>query len=147
LPDSYIGGKGKAYSWITYSDARIKSAQRDIDYGLLQIMKLKPKRYFQHSSIFENNNLSIKEEGENTIGLIAQEVYKIIPEAVQKPENESKELWSMNYEKLTPVLIKGMQEQQQQINELKEIVKAQNRKIEEQNKRIEQLMKLVSEKK
>ena len=43
--------------------------------------------------------------------MIAQEVAQVIPEAVEIPEDDSKDLWSMEYEKLIPVLIKGMQEQ------------------------------------
>jgi len=31
---------------------------------------------------------------------------------VSKPENESTDLWSMSYEKLVPVLVKAIQEQQ-----------------------------------
>ena len=42
-------------------------------------------------------------------------MFNVIPEAVIKPIDESQELWSISYEKLTPVLIKSIQEQQQQI--------------------------------
>jgi len=42
-------------------------------------------------------------------------LFNVIPEAVIKPIDESQELWSISYEKLTPVLIKSIQEQQQQI--------------------------------
>jgi hypothetical protein len=48
--------------------------------------------------------------GVKTIGLIAQELYEIIPEAVSKPENEATELWGIDYDKLIPVLIKAIQE-------------------------------------
>ncbi len=112
-------GHGRAYAWNTYSDTRVKFLKKPLHYGIDEIMKLVPKSYIHHSSTFEDNKLSIKDDGEKTIGLIAQEVYKIIPEAVQKPEDENKELWSMDYEKLIPVLIKGMQEQQKEIQSLK----------------------------
>jgi len=42
-------------------------------------------------------------------------VYKIFPGVVHKPENETNELWAIDYSKLTVLLTKAMQEQQQQI--------------------------------
>jgi hypothetical protein len=96
-------------------------------------MKLNPKSYIQHSSNFENGILNINNNsGKETIGLIAQEVYKVIPEASNKPENENIELWSMDYIRLIPVLIKGMQQQQQ-------IIEKQEQKIEIQTQTINTL--------
>ena len=60
--------------------------------------------------------------GEKDIGLVAQEVYSLIPEAVHKPEDEAKELWRLDYAKLVPVLIRSVQEQQQEIELLKKEV-------------------------
>jgi predicted RNase H-like nuclease (RuvC/YqgF family) len=75
-------------------------------------------RYKQHSYTFENNKLELLEDSKKDIGLIAQEVYELIPEAVLKPEDERKDIWAMNYPKLIPVLIKAIQEQQTQIDKL-----------------------------
>ena len=122
LPNNSNNNEGTAiaYAWDTYSDTRIKSQQKELQYGLKEILALKPKSYIHHSSYVKNGILSIdKSNGEKTIGLIAQEVNKIIPEAVSVPENEENTLWSMNYEKLIPVLIKAIQEQQQTIENLK----------------------------
>lgn len=58
-------------------------------------------------------------QSKNTIGFLAQELYKVIPEAVYKPRDESKDLWSVDYQKIIPVLVKAIQEQQKQIEELK----------------------------
>jgi hypothetical protein len=119
-------GHAAAYAWFAFSDSRIKSNLTDLQYGLNEIMLLKPLSYFQHDSYSDNSGIHVNGSGSSNIGLIAQDVYKIIPEVVTKPENESKELWSMSYEKLVPVLIKGMQQQQsiiesqqQEIDELK----------------------------
>ncbi len=56
-----------------------------------------------------------------TIGLIAQEVEKIVPEVVTnyKPGSELK---TINYGHLTSLLIEAMKEQQKQIEDLKETV-------------------------
>jgi len=52
------------------------------------------------------------------IGFIAQDLYNIIPEVVYKPTDESKDFWAIDYSKLTPILVKGIQEQQTEIEEL-----------------------------
>ncbi|HHH52631.1 MAG TPA: hypothetical protein ENK91_03150, partial [Bacteroidetes bacterium] len=138
---SLAKGHGRAYAWDTYSDSRVKFLQKPINYGLDELMKLVPKSYIHHSSTFEDGVLSISDEGEHTIGLIAQEVYKIIPEAVQKPEDESKDLWSMDYEKLIPVLIKGMQQQQETIEDLKEENKTLKQQLQNVMERLDVLEK------
>ena len=64
-----------------------------------------------------------KRNGQHDIGVIAQEIEKIIPEVVVEVDtlNSGEETHkTVDYAKLTSVLIKAVQEQQQQINELKE---------------------------
>ena len=55
---------------------------------------------------------------------MAQEVHEIIPEAVSRPEDETKELWALDYNKLVPVLVKAVQEQHQEIESLKTRIQA-----------------------
>ena len=111
-------GSGRAYAWTTYSDGRLKENQVPIAYGLKELMELSPMQYIHHSSI--DQSIWSKENAPKTIGLIAQEVYKIIPEAVDVPKNNINELWGLNYDKLVPVLVKAIQEQQQQIESTKQ---------------------------
>jgi len=92
----------------TPSDKRLKTNIKDIDYGLDTIMKLNPKQY------------DWKKDDRHDIGFIAQEVEEVIPEIVKDKKHFDKEIKTLDYEKLTAVLIKAVQEQQQQINELKE---------------------------
>ena len=96
-----------AYS-TTPSDKRLKTNIKDIDYGLDTIMSLNPKQY------------DWKEDNRHDIGFIAQEVEKVIPEIVKDKKHFDKDIKTLDYEKLTAVLIKAVQEQQEQINELKE---------------------------
>jgi hypothetical protein len=112
-------GRGRANAWITYSDRRIKRNFKTLDYGLAEIMSLKPQKYEQHASLFtEAGKLELKEEKEATLGFVAQELFDIIPEAVHQPADESKDLWAVNYEKIIPVLTKAIQEQQEIIVEM-----------------------------
>jgi len=96
-----------AYS-TTPSDKKLKTNIKEIDYGLDTILKLKPKQY------------DWKKDNRHDIGFIAQEVEEVIPEIVKDKKHFDKEIKTLDYEKLTAVLIKAVQEQQQQINELKE---------------------------
>ena len=133
LPNSSTIGVGQAmaYNWATYSDGRAKSDQTYLSYGLEEIMQLIPSEYFHHGTTNDENGIKIQDEGRHDIGLIAQDVYNIIPEAVNKPGNEKKELWSISYDKLVPVLINAVKEQQQQ--------------IDTQNQRIDQLSKIIDD--
>jgi len=92
----------------TPSDKRLKTNIKEINYGLETVMKLNPKEY------------DWKKDDRHDIGFIAQEVEEVIPEIVKDKKHFDKEIKTLDYEKLTAVLIKAVQEQQQQINELKE---------------------------
>ncbi|MCU0370317.1 MAG: tail fiber domain-containing protein [Bacteroidales bacterium] len=115
-------GKAQAYAWDTYSDIRIKSDIRPIPYGLDAVMKLEPIAYYHHNSSVKNREIIVENDGANDIGFVAQDIYQLIPEVVTKPEDESVALWGMSYEKLVPVLVKAIQEQQAMISELQEKV-------------------------
>ena len=91
----------------TPSDKRLKTNIKDINYGLETIMKLNPKQY------------DWKKDETHDIGFIAQEVEKIIPEIVKDKKHFDKEIKTLDYEKLTAVLIKAVQELKQEIEELK----------------------------
>ncbi len=121
LPNSAlpIDGEAEAFAWNTYSDARVKTNIYRTRYGLKEVLALNPVTYLHHSSEFNDNQLTVKDkEYVKSIGFIAQEVYDVLKEVVKKPENEDVELWSMDYEKLTPVLVRAIQEQQSKIEEL-----------------------------
>ena len=126
LPNSIASGVGvaRAYAWTTYSDGRVKTERNVLDYGLAEVMKLVPVSYIHHNTTFNGNGIEIQQEGVKDIGLIAQEVYRIIPEAVIRPEDDHKDLWGLNYNKLVPVLTKAIQEQQEIIESQKAIIES-----------------------
>ena len=72
-------------------------------------------------------------------------MYKIIPEAVHKPKDDSKELWGINYGELTPVLVKGMQEQQAEIEKLQNTVELQQQTIEQLQNTVQQMQQQIQE--
>jgi hypothetical protein len=109
---SDASGRARANAWTTYSDSRIKTKRNNIPYGLKEIRQLLPLIYFQHDSKFTKDSLVLSENGIYDIGFIAQEVHKIIPEIVCIPESDQNELWGINDEKLTPVIVRAIQQQQ-----------------------------------
>jgi Chaperone of endosialidase len=117
---------------VTTSDARLKSGITDLNYGLKEIMSLRPVSYI----LKENPESGIK------LGLIAQEVDKVIKEVVVhgvlgETAKEDDRLGIM-YADLIPVLIKGMQEQQMQIKASKNTIEQLQNEIEELKKNLPQ---------
>jgi len=96
------------------SDVRTKENVRDADDGLQTILGLRPVR-FDFKEGFGNNR-------KNQLGFIAQEVETVFSDAVdlagEKDENGD-QYKSVGPSALIPVLVKAIQEQQEQINELK----------------------------
>jgi hypothetical protein len=83
-PDQMLSVNGDASkvgggSWETFSDARLKTVDSDYTRGLDEILKLQPVSYHYN----DDNALGIPNGGSH-IGFVAQEVEKVIPEAVTK---------------------------------------------------------------
>ena len=104
-------GQGRANAWTTYSDTRVKTNQQPLNYGLDDLLQLQPKQYIHNSSHWDDNGNLILDGGSQSLGFIAQELYNTIPEAVNKPQDESKELWGIDYDKLIPLTVKAIQQQ------------------------------------
>ena len=129
-------GRARANAWVTYSDNRVKKHQKPLQYGLKSLLDLTPKSYVQHNSTFENNQLILDyKTGKPSIGFIAQELYKYIPEIVYKPENENEDLWSVDYEKLIPITVKAIQELKEEVDTLAK----ENQQLKEQLKQFQNL--------
>lgn len=94
---------------IQTSDARLKSNIHDLPYGLNDLMKLRPVAYSWNSDL-----QSAK------IGLIAQEVQKVIPEVVSGRADE--QLLGMNYAELVPVLINAIKDLKKEVEDLRKLV-------------------------
>ncbi|HMI85285.1 MAG TPA: tail fiber domain-containing protein [Polyangiaceae bacterium] len=84
------------------SDARLKKDVRDLQYGLNDMLKLRPVTYKWKRS----------DEGKDHLGLIAQEVAKVVPEIVSLAHDPSgSDMMTVNYVELLPLLIQSAQEQ------------------------------------
>ena len=60
---------------------------------------------------------------ETQVGVSAQEVQKVLPEAVKLSELDNEDILTVKYEKLVPLLIEAIKEQNKEIENLKHLVK------------------------
>ena len=102
-----VNGKMYATKFITSSDGRLKENIQPLSGALSAVLQLQGKTY----------RLLEQPSGTNDIGLIAQDVEKILPEIVSETEDGYK---AIAYQSLTAVLIEAMKEQQQQITALQQ---------------------------
>jgi hypothetical protein len=93
------------------SDKRLKDNIKPIDNAIDKINKI-------GGYTFDWNDKQSTYTG-NDVGVIAQEIEAILPEIVTTRENGYK---AVKYEKIVPLLIEAIKEQQTQIEELKDLV-------------------------
>ncbi|OLY91784.1 hypothetical protein BUE76_07645 [Cnuella takakiae] len=162
---------GKVFSsngYFSASDKNLKKNIKNLPEGLDIINKLEPKSYeFRNDGAMAQMNLP---KGKH-FGLLAQDVEKVLPtlvhtsefdpmftlapasydstgkNAVLPPVTGSQEkiaYKAINYTELIPVLVKGMQEQQSQIEEQGKQTENLMRQVAEQQKQIEDLKAIVN---
>jgi hypothetical protein len=99
------------------SDARLKKNVNEISDGLGLIEKLRGVRFRwrqpNERSVGKDLNLPV---GDPQVGLIAQEVQGVLPEAVTKSKDG---IFSIQESKIVPVLVQAVKQQQSEIQALK----------------------------
>lgn len=125
-----IAGSVLADAFPTHSDRRFKTGISPIDSSLSKICKLQGVYYNWDRAKWPQKNFPESKQ----IGLIAQDVEKVIPEVVLADKDGYR---SLAYDKLTAVLIESVKEQQKQIT-------AQAMTIALQQKQIDQLNTMVA---
>ena len=100
---------------VVSSDARLKANIVSLGSTLAKLLLIDGKTY------------TMKNDGKQKIGVLAQDIQKVFPELVT---TDDKEMLAVNYQGLVPVLINALKEQegkickqQSEIDELKVIVK------------------------
>src|SRR5690606_20235806 len=113
VDDTYTLGDG-SHRWneifctnatINTSDANKKTNVEELNYGINDLVRLRPVSY----EWIENSN-------GRRLGLIAQETNEIMPEIVVQDEQTGN--WGIRYTELIPVIINSIQQQQQQIADI-----------------------------
>jgi trimeric autotransporter adhesin len=124
-----VAGNVVANGTTLTSDRRFKTDIVPIDSSLSKVSKLQGVYYNWDRKKWPQKNFT---EGKQ-IGLIAQEVEKVVPEVVNTDKEGYK---SLSYDKLTAVLIEAVKEQQKQIETLKAESYSKDKKIADQQQSI-----------
>ena len=132
LPDgNQIGAvsqtSSSGISYLTSSDYRLKRNIAETHYGIADLMKIQVKDYVYNTD---------KDDNQQT-GYLAQQLFTVFPQAVhQGGADEKTDPWMVDYGKVTPLIVKSVQDQQS-------IIEMQNKKIEELEKQLNELKSLI----
>ncbi len=127
LPNSAdADGQGRANAWKTYSSQRWKTNVRTIDHAMDKVAQLRGV-YFDWQG-----------QGKHDIGLIAEEVGRVVPEVVDYEANGT-DATALAYDRLVALLVEAVKEQQARIDGLEQTV-ARNRQLEQRLDALERLI-------
>ncbi len=110
LGEIRVNAAGDGIAYANLSDRRLKENIKATHYTIEDLMKIGVVDYN-----YKNNPSKTR-----TTGFIAQDLFNIFPDAVQKGGEDAKtNPWTVDYGKLTPLLVKAVQDQQKEIAALK----------------------------
>jgi Chaperone of endosialidase len=124
-------GDAIASGWTTYSSRRWKTNIHALQNALGKVEQLRGVSY------------DLKDSGKHEIGVIAEEVGKVIPEVVTYEEN-GEDARGVDYSRLTALLIEAVKQQQREISTQQQQMAAQQRQIRGQQSQIARLTDKVS---
>jgi hypothetical protein len=117
--DVGAGGTTLADAWTTRSSRRFKTNIRPLEGALEKVEQLEGMTYDR------------KSDGKHEIGVIAEDLARIVPELVSRDPNTN-EVQGVDYSRLTAILIEAVKAQQAEL-------RSQQTAIQELKRRIEQL--------
>jgi hypothetical protein len=109
-------GHAVADGWDTYSSRRLKTNIHTLHGALATVEQLRGVSY------------DLKANGKHEVGVIAEEVGAVVPEVVSWDQN-GKDAQSVDYGRLTALLIEATKEQQALIREQQEQIRAQQTQL------------------
>lgn len=105
-------GTGTGVDWVATSDRRLKYHFKPVDSQLSKISAM--------SNLVTNYDR--KDNGNNETGFVAQDLLKVAPEYVIAPLDTASGYYAVNYSKITPILIKGVDELSDEVTQLRQEV-------------------------
>ena len=105
-----VGGNITAYY---SSDISLKDNIRPIESAIFKVKQIRGVTFDWNEKAGE-----LEQQKGHDVGLIAQEVEKVLPEVIQIRKDGIK---AISYEKVVPLLVEAIKEQQIQIEELKSV--------------------------
>jgi hypothetical protein len=133
VPDATLSVNGGADkpgggSWGTFSDRRLKTLGGAFGSGLSKILKINPVRYRYKA----DNAMGIRDTDEH-IGVVAQEIQKVIPEAVTE---NSKGYLLVNNDPIIWTMLNAIKEQQGLIHTQQVQAQLQQAKIDRLSRQV-----------
>ncbi len=127
-PSGYVlyanGAAGGASAWTNLSDGRLKKNITEITDALSLVEQLRGVRYQWRETAERSIGKSLKlPSGKAEIGLVGQEVAKVLPEAVSMPAGPEG-MYGLKEGNLVAVLVEAVKEQQAEIKALEAKVAA-----------------------
>ncbi len=113
----------------TTSDARFKTDIRSIPEALEMVLSMEGVRYRWNREAFPERDFDTSDQ----LGFVAQELEQVVPELVVTGSDGYK---SVNYQKISTLLVEAMKQQQQELEE-------RDRKIRELEERLEKIEAVV----
>ncbi|MEL6661258.1 MAG: tail fiber domain-containing protein, partial [Bacteroidota bacterium] len=123
---------GSEIKLITSSDRRLKENILPTKYGLADILQIEVRDY----------NFITDADDHIKTGFIAQQLHTVFPTAVAVGDDAKTNPWGVDYAGLTPLLVKGMQDQQQLIDVQNELLQQQQQQINELQVRVDKITQL-----
>ena len=125
-------GLGSAWAdgWSTYSSRRWKTNIHTLQGALAKVEQLRGVSY------------DLKDSGKHEIGVIAEEAGAVVPEVVTWEKNGT-DAQSVDYGRLTALLIEGMKEQQALIQQQQQQIRVQQAQMKVQQAEITRLSSQV----
>ncbi|MDH0745305.1 tail fiber domain-containing protein [Pseudomonas sp. GD03842] len=93
------------------SDRNLKINDVEITEGLETVLKIRPVEFDRRP------NLTSKKYDRHDSGVIAQELYDVIPHAVSLPEEEG-DIWKVNYTAIIPYLVSAVKQLKAKVDDL-----------------------------
>lgn len=107
-----VNGWVSGIGFTSTSDQRLKKNIKRIENSIDKILQINGYTYNWNKDFKTERNL----DNNRQAGFLAQEIEKVLPEAVVKSEDG---IYGLNYNAVLPLLAEGIKEQQKTINELK----------------------------
>jgi len=117
-----VNGAASATAWNIVSDKRLKTDIKPIGDALRLVENLRGVRYRWRTADDRSVGKALDlPSNQPQIGFIAQEVEKVVPEAVTPPK-QSGDVYTLQESKLIPVLVEAIKQQQAEIAELRSAI-------------------------
>jgi len=129
------------FGFFTSSDKRLKKDIKTIPNALAKIKAIKGVSYNFKAKEIANRDFKTAKENDY-LGFIAQDLKKVVPELVTTDKDG---YHSVNYDGMIPVLVEGIKEQQQVINDQQDEITDQKEIINDLQARMDKLEVLLTD--